>query len=100
MPESEILSQRNIHDLDSNRDKLPALLANVGLVATRSHIIVVCKINIEDQLFLDRAEGSLAECFAVARVRRVDGSDLETGGVEAENIFAETGIVRVSRSVK
>lgn len=57
MLEAKILSQRNIDHLDSHGYELPAFDANVGLVATCSDVVVVCKIDIEAEFFRQWAKG-------------------------------------------
>lgn len=70
---------------------MPALDADVRLVAARADLVVVRQVNIEDELLGEGAESGFAEDLAVAWVGGVDRADFEAGGVEAENIFAESG---------
>jgi hypothetical protein len=46
----KVLSQGRIDDLYGHVHKLPALVADIGLVAARSHVIIVCQIDIEAEL--------------------------------------------------
>lgn len=81
VPEAEVLAQRHVHHLDGHRDELPAPVADVGLVAARPDVVVVRQIDIETQLFGQRLERArVSQRLAVARVRSIYGSDLETGG--------------------
>ena len=81
MLKPEIFTQRHINDFDRHGDELPALDANVGVVAACSDVIVVRQIDIEAQFLGEGLEGGrVAEGLAVARVGGIDGADLETGG--------------------
>ena len=89
--EAKVLRQRGLHHLDRHHDECPAFVADVGGGAAGPDRVVVCEINVEDELFGYRPEGGLFdERFAVARVGRVDGADFETEGKETEDFFAET----------
>lgn len=90
MPEPKILPQRLIDDLYRQRREDPALWANLCLLATRPHVIIVGQIDIEDQLLGDGAESALlADGLAIARVERVLGPDLEADGRHLQTLFAE-----------
>jgi hypothetical protein len=90
--EAKVFPQGNIYNFDGHGDERPAFLANVGLVAARSHIIVVCKIDIEAKLFGDRFERGGVR-FSVAGVEAVRGSDLETRRYYVDHILAQATTV-------
>ena len=90
MLEAEIFAQRRVDHLDGHGDELPAFAADVGFVAARADVVVVGQIDIEAEFFGQGTEGGrVAQGLAVARVGGIDGADLETGGHEAEDVFAE-----------
>lgn len=92
MFESEVLSQRGVHNLDRHCDKCPALVADVGFVAACTYLVVVREIYIEDQFFGNWSEGlGFRERLSIPRIRIVDWADFETRRIESENIFAEPG---------
>ena len=65
-------------------------MADIGLVATRSYLVVVCEIDIEHELFGYRTEDArFAERFAITGVGGVDRANFKPRGVEAENIFSK-----------
>lgn len=91
--EAEVLAQGHVDDLDGHGDELPAPVADVGLVAARADVVVVRQVDVEAQLLGQRLERArVPQRLAVARVRRVHRSDLETGGELAEDVLAETAI--------
>lgn len=45
--ETKIISQRNIHNLDSHRNKLPTLIAYIRFVTTRPNLVIISQIDIE-----------------------------------------------------
>jgi len=90
--EAKVFPQGNIYHFDSHGDECPAFLANVGLVTTRSHIIVVSKINVEAEFFGDRLERGGVR-FSVAGVEAVRGSDFETRRYYVDNILAQATTV-------
>lgn len=49
--ESEVLAQCLVYDLNSHGHELPTLDTNVCLVAACPNVIVICKIDIEAELF-------------------------------------------------
>lgn len=66
-------------------------MADVGLVATCPNFVIVGQIEIEDQLFGYRTEsGSLAEGFAISRVRGVYGPNLESRWVLLKDLFTKS----------
>lgn len=75
---------------------MPALNADVRLVAARADLVVVRQVDIEDEFLGEGAESGLAERLAVAWVGGVDRADFEAGGVKAENLFAESDKVVIS----
>ena len=88
--EAKVLAEGEVDNLDGHGHELPAFVADVGLVAAGTDVIVVCQIDIEAQLLGEGLEGSVAaQGLAVARVGCVDGADFETGGHEAEDVLAE-----------
>lgn len=65
-------------------------MANRCACAACSNIIVICHVDIEDQLFHEGSEGAcFAESFAVAWVGTVHGADLETGGEHLNALFSK-----------
>ena len=81
MLETKVVSQGDINDLDCHCNKLPALVADVCLVAAGSYIIVICQVNIETQLFGYGLEGGgFPEGLSIARIGTVDWADFESGG--------------------
>lgn len=88
--EAKVVTEGGVNDFDGHGGEGPAFAADVGFGAARADVVVVCQVNIEDDLFGERPEGGgFAEGFTVAWVGGVDGSDLEAGWVQAENVFAE-----------
>lgn len=88
--EAKVVSQRRVDDLDRHGHECPALVADVGLVAAGTNVVVVRQVDIEAQLLGEGLEGGrVAERLAVARVGGVDGADFETRRHEAEDIFAQ-----------
>jgi hypothetical protein len=55
--EAKVISQCHINDLDGHGHELPALVADCGLVAARSDVVVVGQIDIKAQLFRQRLKG-------------------------------------------
>jgi hypothetical protein len=67
--ETEVITQSHIDDLDGHCDELPALVADVGLVAARTDIVVIRKIYIETQLLGHRSEsGRTSKSLPFARI--------------------------------
>jgi len=59
-------------------------------LTARSDLVVICHVDIEDELFGQGTEGALFSYrLAVAWVHRVDWSNLETDGGHLEALFAE-----------
>lgn len=88
--EAKVVAEGNVEGADGEGDEGPAFCADVGFVAAGSDGIVICEINVEDEFFLERAElAVVAHGFAFAGVGGVDGTDFETGGIEAEDIAFE-----------
>jgi hypothetical protein len=48
--EAKVLSQGRVDDFYGHGHELPALVADIDLVAARSHVVVVCQIDIEAEL--------------------------------------------------
>lgn len=99
--EAEIVTQRLVYHLNSHSDELPALDADICLVAACPNIIVICQIDIEAELFSQGPEGGqVLELFSVAWVGGVDGADFETRRQQAQDVFADavTGSVFVVSS--
>ena len=48
--EPKIIPQGDIDNLDRHSHELPALVANIGLVATSSNIVIISQVDIEAQL--------------------------------------------------
>ena len=91
MLEAEVLPQSSVDDFDSHGDKSPAFVADVSFIATGTDLVVICQIEIEDELLCEGTEGGrFAESFAVARIGCVDRADFEAGRVELEDLFAES----------
>ena len=66
-------------------------MTNIRLATTGSYIIVICKIDIEDQFLIKRLEcGCFSEHLSVTGVGAVDGSDLEPSWVESADIFPKS----------
>lgn len=81
MLEAKVFSQRSIDDFDGHCDESPTLLANVGAGTASSDLIVICHIDIKNQLFCNRTESTrFAKRFSVSWVCRVLGTDFETCG--------------------
>lgn len=87
--ETKVLAQRGIHDFDCHRDECPAFRADVSFRTASADVVVICQINIENQLFRQRFHLTAPKRFPVSRIRTVDGADLETGRVHLQDIFAE-----------
>lgn len=88
--EAEVVAQGGVEDLDGHGHELPALEADVGLVAARAHVVVVGQIDVEAELLGEGLEGALVpQRLAVARVRRVDGADLETRGELGYDVLSD-----------
>lgn len=67
--EAEVVPQRRVYDFNGHGHELPALQADVGLVAARADVVVVCQIDIEAELLREGPEGVLvSQLLAVARV--------------------------------
>ena len=80
--EPKVLPERRVDHLDRHGHEGPALVAYIRFVAARADLIVVCEIDVEDQLLGNGLEGAgFAERLPVSRVGAVDGADFETGGV-------------------
>lgn len=75
---------------------MPALDADIRLVAARTDFVIVGQINIEDKFFGEGAESGFGKRFTVARVSGVHRADFEARGVEAENLFAESNYTGIS----
>ena len=90
MHEPEIVSESYINDLDSHCNKLPALIADIGLVTTCSDIIIIRQIDIEAKLLGNRLEcRGLAKSLSVSRIRAVYWANFESGGVQTKDIFSQ-----------
>ncbi len=90
VPETKIILERGIHDLDGHGDEGPASTADVGLGATGPDLIIVRQIDIEDQFLAERTEiARLAQRLAIAWIGGVDGTNLESRGVETKDFFAQ-----------
>lgn len=88
--EAKVVPQRRVEDLDGHGHELPALVANVGLVAARADVVVVCQVDIEAEFLGEGPEGGrVAEDLAIARVGGVDGADFYTRWHQAEDVLAE-----------
>lgn len=69
-------------------------MAYISFITTRSYVIVVCKIYVEDQLFGNWTKrAGFPESLAISRVRAVDRTDFETSRIETEDILPKA-IVR------
>lgn len=75
---------------------MPALDADVRLVAARADLVVVRQVDIEDEFLGEGAESGFSDSLAVTWVGGVDRAYFEAGGVEAENLFAESSYVVIS----
>ena len=65
-------------------------MADIGLAATGSNLIVIGQIYIEDQLLCHRTKcGSLAQRFSVSRIGGVYWTYFKTGRIETQNIFSK-----------
>ena len=63
-------------------------MTNVGFVATRPYLIVIRKINIENEFFCKGTEGGgFTEGFPVSWVGSIGRSDFETRRIEAYDVF-------------
>lgn len=86
--EAKVLAQGGVGDLDGHGYELPALEADVGLVAAGTDVVVVGQIDIEAQLFGQGLKAfEVPELFSVARVGTVDGANIETGWDVVKDIF-------------
>ena len=54
--EPEIISQGHIDDFDCHCDEGPAFVADVCLIAACPNLVIIRKIDIEDELFGQRSE--------------------------------------------
>lgn len=92
MLEAKVLAQSDIGHFDGHGHELPALETNVGLVTTCTDIIIICKINIEADLFGDWFEGvEVLELFSVAWVGTVDRSNVEPWRDVLQDVFSHSG---------
>jgi len=58
-------------------------MADVSASATSTNVVVICHIDVEDELFFNGSEGTgISERFAVARVGGVYWANFETGRKE------------------
>jgi hypothetical protein len=98
MFKAKVLAQCIINDLDGHGHELPALVANIGLVAAGTDVVVVCQIDIKAQFLGNGLQRTrITHRLTVARVCVVYGSDFETRGHEAEHVLAQPGgVVGVS----
>lgn len=88
--EAKVFPQRLVHDLDRHCDECPALVTNLCLLTARSDVVVICHINIKDQLFCNRSEcARLPERLAIAWVGGVDWSNLESDWCHLKALFLE-----------
>jgi hypothetical protein len=63
---TKVVANRAIKDLDSGSDKHPASRTDVSLRAATADGIIVCHIDIEHELALDRFEGGWPHGFLVS----------------------------------
>lgn len=86
--ESKVVAERSSNNLDSHGHKLPALVADVCLVTAGTDIVVVGQINIETELFGQRAEAREVQ-LAVARIGRIHGTNFDSGWHEPEHVLSQ-----------
>src|SRR5690242_15382847 len=86
MGESKVLSQGNIHDLDSHCDESPAPVTDRCAGTACTYVIVICHINVEYQLFHKRAECTcFAEALSISWVCAVHGTNFKP---RRQNLYA------------
>ena len=61
-------SQSSVNDDNSDGDKLPAALADIGLLAASPDIIVVCHVYVKHQFLLAGSEAGLLHTVFHARL--------------------------------
>jgi hypothetical protein len=77
--EAEVFAKSNVEGLDCHGYEPPAFEAYARACAACSYIVVICHVDIENELFHDRSEcARFAHRLAVARVCGVLGSNFET----------------------
>jgi hypothetical protein len=73
-------------DLDGYSHERPAFVADVGPFATGAHIIIICQINIKDQLPLHRHKLSVA--FQPWANQTDQGEEIQVKkGIPRQNLF-------------
>lgn len=73
--EAEIVAQRLVENLTGDGHELPAFAADVGLVAARSHLIVVGHVDVEDEFTLHRLHVGIGA--VILRTNQQDGTDVD-----------------------
>lgn len=90
MLEAQVVSQRYVHNLDSHGNERPTFVADVRFVAACPDLVIICQIDIEDELFGERSEcGGFSERLTISWVSRVDWTDLEAGWIQPEDVLSE-----------
>lgn len=88
MLEAKVFTQRSVRDFDGHSHKLPALDADVRLIAARSDVIVVCQIDIEAYLLGNGTEsGEVLELLPVAWIGAIDRANIETWWDVVQDVF-------------
>lgn len=88
--EAKVVAQGGVDDLDGHDHEAPAAGADVGLVAAGTDLVVVGQVDVEAELLGEGPEGrGRAQGLAVARVRAVDGADLEARRQQAQHVLAQ-----------
>lgn len=89
MGKAKVLAECNIHDLDSHCDESPASVTDGCAGTACTDVIVVCHVDIENQLLHDGTKrAGLAKGLAVSRVCAVHGPNFETRGEHLYTLFA------------
>ena len=86
---SEVFSQSVVKNLDRDGDEAPASFAYSLSGAASTDFVIICHIDIEYELSLERLEGPRTESFLVARSRVVHRPDLEATRVQTDNLLFE-----------
>lgn len=89
MAETEMITESRVEDLDGGGDEAPAAATDALPGTAGTNRVVVCHVDIKNELPVRRNQRAGAQSFLVARFGVVDGTDLKTAGVELAHLTFE-----------
>lgn len=87
-----LTTQRPVEQLDRDGDELPASRTDLFVLTARSDLIVICHVDIKDELASQWLQGRLQLLTLVLWSSIVDGPDLEPGWVETDELLLEVQV--------